>query len=68
MTTAITGRPISLRSITRSRANPNTTMLTRAATTATHSGMPHTARPPATTKPAIMTNSPWAKFTASVAL
>ena len=35
---------------------------------ASQSGAPHTARAAATTSPAIITNSPWAKFTASVAL
>ncbi len=68
MTTAITGRPMSLRSMTRSRANPKAIMATRAPATATGSGTPTTVRPPTTTKPAIITNSPWAKFTASVAL
>ena len=68
MTTAITGRPMSLRSMTRSRTKPKATMLPSASGTASHSGTPQTPRHPATTKPAIITNSPWAKLTASVAL
>src|SRR5437773_7406101 len=68
MTTAITGRPMSLRSMTRSRTKPKAIRLTSASTTASHSGAPHTIKPPAATKPAIMTNSPCAKLMASVAL
>ena len=68
MTTAITGRPMSLRSITRSSANPNRTMPAIANATDGHSGTPSTVRAPTARKPAIMTNSPWAKLTASVAL
>ncbi len=68
MTTAITGRPMSLRSITRSRTNPNTTRLPIAPRIASHSGAPQTMSAPAATKPAIMTNSPCAKLIASVAL
>src|SRR5215472_8525005 len=40
MTTAMMGRPISLRSTTRSRANPNTIMLPSPRITATHRGPP----------------------------
>ncbi len=68
MTTAMTGRPMSLRSMTRSRPKPKPTMPASATRTEIHSGIPSTVRPPTTTKPAIITNSPWAKFTASVAL
>src|SRR5262245_9326442 len=68
MTTAMTGRPISFRSVTRSSAKPNPTMTRRPSVMASHSGAPHTSRLAATTRPAIITNSPWAKFTASVAL
>ncbi len=68
MTTAITGRPMSRRSMTRSRTKPNAIRLTSASVTASQSGAPQTMRAPAATKPAIMTNSPWAKLMASVAL
>src|SRR6266446_481379 len=68
MTTAITGRPMSLRSMTRSRRNPKPTMAPRPMRMATHRGARSASRAPATTRPAIITNSPWAKFTASVAL
>src|SRR5262245_61623792 len=68
MTTAITGRPMSLRSMTRSRAKPKATMPTMPSAMASHRGACITTRLPATTSPAIITNSPWAKFTASVAL
>jgi len=68
MTTAMTGRPMSLRSTTRSSTKPKTTMLASAAATESHSGAPRTLSAPTTTKPAIITNSPWAKLTASVAL
>ena len=68
MTTAITGRPMSLRSMTRSRRKPKAIMLASTSGTTIHSDTPHTMRPPAATKPAIMTNSPWAKLMASVAL
>src|SRR5262245_34735812 len=68
MTTAITGRPMSLRSMTRSRTKPNATRLASASRTASHSGAPHTIKTPAATKPAIITNSPCAKLIASVAL
>ncbi len=68
MTTAITGRPMSLRSMTRSSTKPNRTRLAIASRTASHSGAPQTMRAPAATKPAIMTNSPCAKLIASVAL
>src|SRR5262249_34380765 len=40
----------------------------RPPSTEAHSGAPTTVRPPTTMKPAIITNSPCAKFTASVAL
>src|SRR5438477_11357271 len=68
ITTAMTGRPMSRRSMTRSRPKPNATMAASATSTATHSGAPHTMSPPAAMKPAIITNSPCAKLTASVAL
>ena len=68
MTTAMAGRPMSLRSMTRSRAKPKTIMQTRPSATASHSGAPQAPRLPATTRPAIMTNSPCAKLMASVAL
>src|SRR4029077_5371800 len=68
MTTAITGRPMSLRSMTRSRRKPNPTMVPRPMRMADHRGARSASRAPATTRPAIITNSPCAKFTASVAL
>jgi hypothetical protein len=68
MTTAITGRPISLRSMIRSSTKPKPIMVPRPTRTDTHSGAPATSSIPTTTMPAIITNSPWAKFTASVAL
>src|SRR5512144_1276321 len=68
MTTAITGRPMSFRSMTRSSRKPNATMAPRPMRMATHRGARSASRAPATTRPAIITNSPWAKFTASVAL
>src|SRR5262245_2821695 len=68
MTTAMIGRPINLRSMTRSRAKPNATMPISPRVTASHSGAPHAPRLPATMRPANITNSPWAKLTASVAL
>src|SRR5215471_11328698 len=68
MTTAITGRPMSLRRVTRSRAKPKPTMTSRPSMIASQSGAPQTSRLAATTSPAIITNSPCAKFTASVAL
>src|SRR5215510_6649174 len=68
MTTAITGRPMSLRRTTRSSAKPKTIMLTSPSTMASQRGAPAAPRAAATTSPAIITNSPWAKFTASVAL
>src|SRR5215471_18770691 len=68
MTTAIIGRPISFRRTTRSRAKPNTIMLASPRRMATHRGAPAALMARATTSPAIITNSPWAKFTASVAL
>src|SRR5712692_10571097 len=68
MTTAITGRPISLRSMVRSRAKPNAIMAASPRPAASHSGAFQTPRAAATRMPAIITNSPWAKFTASVAL
>src|SRR6185436_9081069 len=68
MTTAMTGRPISLRSITRSRAKPKAIMVARPSAIDTHSGAFQMSRAAATRMPAIITNSPWAKLTASVAL
>ena len=68
MTTAITGRPISFRSMTRSSAKPKPIMPARPTATASQSGAPQAAMATATTKPAIITNSPWAKLIASVAL
>ncbi len=68
MTTAMTGRPISLRSITRSRAKPKAIMVPRPRLIDSHSGAFQMSRAAATRMPAIITNSPWAKFTASVAL
>src|SRR5713101_2898165 len=68
MTTAMTGRPISLRSITRSRPKPKAIMVPMPSPTASQSGAPQTPSAAATRIPAIITNSPWAKFTASVAL
>src|SRR5262249_11427874 len=53
---------------TRSSANPKPTMAARPSETDSQSGTPQTPRAAATTRPAIITNSPWAKFTASVAL
>ena len=68
MTTAMTGRPMSLRSITRSSPNPKATMVARPRVIDTHSGAFQRSRAAATRTPAIITNSPWAKLTASVAL
>src|SRR4029453_5493402 len=68
MTTAMTGRPMSLRSMTRSSTKPNTIRPPSASRTASHSGAPHTTSALAATNPAIMTNSPCAKLMASVAL
>jgi hypothetical protein len=68
MITATTGRPMSGRSITRSRPKPKPTMPPTPAATASQSGAPYSAIAAATPHPAIMTNSPWAKLMASVAL
>src|SRR4029453_6227951 len=68
MTTAMTGRPMSLRSMTRSRTKPNAIRPASVSSTATHRGAPHTTSALAATKPAIITNSPCAKLMASVAL
>lgn len=64
----LVGRPISLRSITRSRPKPKAIMVPMPSPTASQSGAPQTPSAAATRMPAIITNSPWAKFTASVAL
>ena len=68
ITTAITGRPISGRSTTRSRPKPSATMPTIASNALTQNGAPAISAAPAARKPANMTNSPWAKLIASVAL
>ena len=58
ITTAITGRPMSLRRTTRSRAKPKTTMPASPMRMATHKGAPAALRLRATASPAIITNSP----------
>ena len=68
MTTAITGRPISGRNTTRSSPKPSTTMPAIASSAETQNGAPAISAAPAARKPANMTNSPWAKLIASVAL
>ena len=69
MMTATTGRPSSGRSTTRSRPKPKPIMTASADDDGRRSAAPSSAeRVTATTKPASMTNSPWAKLMASVAL
>ena len=68
MITATTGRPSSGRSTTRSRAKPKPIMTASVATTAAISSDPSAPNTAAAIRPAIMTNSPWAKLMASVAL
>src|SRR5262245_7196612 len=68
MTTAMTGRPMSWRSMTRSSPNPKATMVARPSVTDTHRGAFEMSSAAATRMPEIITNSPCAKFTASVAL
>lgn len=58
ITTAITGRPMSFRNTTRSRAKPKTTMLASPRVMAAQRGAPAELMASATTRPAIITNSP----------
>ena len=67
ITTAITGRPISGRSTTRSRPKPSAIMPAIAIAAEAQNGSPASAAA-AAIKPANMTNSPCAKLIASVAL
>jgi hypothetical protein len=68
MMTATTGRPRRGRNTTRSKPKPKPIMTARVATTAAISGAPSMVKMAAAIKPAIITNSPWAKLIASVAL
>jgi hypothetical protein len=68
MMTAMIGRPISGRSTTLSRPNPNATIPATPAIAPTQNGAPASTITPAMRKPASMTNSPCAKLIASVAL
>ena len=68
MITATTGRPSSGRSTTRSSPKPKPIITASVTATATASGIPSMESIIATIKPANMTNSPWAKLMASVAL
>ena len=68
ITTAMTGRPISFRSTTRSSAKPKAIIPAIPMRMATQRGAPAASMLRATARAAIITNSPWAKFTASVAL
>ena len=68
ITTATMGRPMSRRSITRSRPKPKPIIPASPTPTASHSGAPQRPSATATTNAAIITNSPWAKLMASVAL
>ena len=68
MMTAMIGRPSRGRSTTRSSAKLKATITATAIPTAASTGMPLAASASAATKPASMTNSPWAKLMASVAL
>ncbi len=67
MMTATTGRPSNGRKTTRSRAKLKTIIAMIARGMAIHSGT-LAASMPAQMKPASITNSPWAKLIASVAL
>ena len=66
MITAMIGRPSNGRSTTRSRPKQNATRPTTDTMVASQNGMTVTAA--AAMKPPVMTNSPWAKLNASVAL
>ena len=69
MMTATTGRPSSGRSTTLSRPKPKPIMTSRTTTMAAiQNGACDAERRSTTIKPASMTNSPWAKLMASVAL
>ena len=68
ITTAITGRPINGRSTTRSRPKPSATMPMIAISADSQNGSPTVLAIAAAMNPANMTNSPWAKLIASVAL
>ncbi len=68
MTTAMTGRPIIGRSTTRSRPKPSAIIPPIASNADAQNGKPASSAAPAVRKPANMTNSPWAKLIASVAL
>src|SRR6185295_11003199 len=56
------------RNITRSRAKPKPIIVARPRLIDNHNGAFQMSRAAATRMPAIITNSPWAKLTASVAL
>ncbi len=68
MITAMIGLPSSGRNTMRSSAKLNSTMTAMAVATPASAGMPWALSVTAATKPASMTNSPWAKLIASVAL
>ena len=68
ITTAITGRPISGRNTMRSNPKPSITMPATDSSAETQNGAPARSAAPAAMNPANMTNSPWAKLIASVAL
>ena len=68
MMTATTGRPSSGRSTMRSKPKPKAIITAKVAPIATINGTPSTARIAAAIRPDIITNSPWAKLIASVAL
>ena len=64
--TAMIGRPSNGRSTTRSSPKQKATIATNRHTAASQNGI--TVAAAAATKPPVMTNSPWAKLNASVAL
>jgi hypothetical protein len=68
MITATTGRPISGLSTTRSSPKPKAIMPASASSAQIQNDSPAKNAPAAAMNPANMTNSPWAKLMASVAL
>jgi hypothetical protein len=68
ITTAMTGRPISGRNTIRSSPKPSTIIPPIASSAQTQNGAWAYSAAPAARKPANITNSPWAKLIASVAL
>ena len=68
MMTATTGLPSSGLSTTLSRPKPKPIIASRTTTMAAISGAPSKPSAVTTIMPASMTNSPWAKLIASVAL